>query len=117
MSVDTSYHERFLAEQLDDPDFRAEYDRAALEIAIVDRVIRTLDEVRAQTKLSKAQLARQVGMDPASIRRLFSSDANPTMRTVAALAAALDMEITIAPRVRTVAQPAPRSRPRRLASA
>ncbi len=56
-------------------------------------------------------------MDPASIRRLFTSEANPTMRTVAALAAALGMEITITPVARPVEQPKGRGRRRQLASA
>lgn len=117
MSVDTSYHDRFLAEQLADPDFRAEYDRASLEISMIDHVIQALDTLREEANITKAQLAREVGMDPASVRRLFTSEANPTMRTVAALAAALGMEITITPMARPVKHPKASRRPRQLASA
>jgi DNA-binding XRE family transcriptional regulator len=95
---DTSFHERMLAERLVDPEFRDEYDRARREIAQVDAVIRRLDELREEAKLSKAELARRIGRDPSSIRRLFSTRSNPELRLVASIAEDLGADIRIVAR-------------------
>jgi DNA-binding phage protein len=96
--IDTSRHRRFLEEQFADPEFRAEYEQAAAQIAQVDEVMATLDRLRVQAGRSKAALARQIGKDPAAIRRLFTAEVNPELRTIAALAAALGAEIRVVPR-------------------
>lgn len=96
--IDTSRHRRFLEEQLAEPEFRAEYEQAAAQIAQVDEVMATLDRLRIQAGRSKAELARRIGKDPAAIRRLFTAEVNPELRTIAALAAALDAEIRVVPR-------------------
>lgn len=95
----TDFHKRRLAERLKDPAFRDEYERAGREIAQVDAIMRELDARRIAVGLSKAELARHVGKQPASIRRLFSSEMkNPELKTVAALADALDADIALRPR-------------------
>jgi predicted nucleotidyltransferase len=48
--------------------------------------------------LSKAELAREIGRNDAVVRRLFTAQVNPELRTVAALAEALGAEIQIVPR-------------------
>lgn len=96
-TLDTSYHARYLSENLQDAEFRREYESAQKQIAQVDAVVRTLDNLRIQTGLSKAELARRIGKHPAAIRRLFSAEANPELSTIAALAIALDAEIRIVP--------------------
>ena len=98
--VDTSYHRRRLAGRLKDPEFRAEYERARAEIAQIDAIMRTLDDLREEAGFSKADLARQIGKDPASVRRLFTAQVNPELKTIAALAQALGAEIQIVPRGR-----------------
>lgn len=85
---------------MEDPEFRAEYERTRRELAQVNAVIRALDQLRGDAGWSKAELARQIGMNDASIRRLFTAEVNPELRTVAAMAAALDAEIRIVPRRR-----------------
>jgi transcriptional regulator with XRE-family HTH domain len=60
--------------------------------------MRELDRLRIAAGMPKAELARRVGKQPAAIRRLFSSQANPELETVAALAVALDAEIKIIPK-------------------
>lgn len=98
--VDTSYHRRRLAAGLKDPKFRAEYERARAEIAQIDVIMHTLDHLREEAGFSKADLARQIGKDPASVRRLFTAQVNPELKTIAALAQALGAEIQIVPRGR-----------------
>lgn len=49
-------------------------------------------------KLSKAALARTIGADPITIRRLLSSESvNPTLSTITEVAAALGMKVTLTP--------------------
>ena len=40
--------------------------------------------------MTKAELAREIGKNPASVRRLYAASANPELRTVVAIADALD---------------------------
>jgi len=94
-ALDASYHQRRLAQRLEDPTFRAEYERARTEIRQVDEVMRTLDSLRESAGITKAELARKIGKDPASIRRLFSSESNPELKTIVAMAAALNAKIEI----------------------
>jgi hypothetical protein len=99
--LDTSFYERLRAQNLDDPEFRAAYERAAREIAQIDAVIQTLDTLRADLGVSKAELARRVGRNASSVRRLFSaSGARPELSLIVSLADALDAEVRIVPRKR-----------------
>ena len=105
-SLNTSYHEKRLAKRLKDPAFSAEFDRASRQIAQIDAIMQSLETLRKQAGVSKAELARQIGKDPASVRRLFTSQVrNPELRTVAAIASALDAEIQIVSRRGSSARP------------
>jgi ribosome-binding protein aMBF1 (putative translation factor) len=98
--LDTSYHRRRLDERLRDPAFRAEYERTRRELEQVNEIVRRLDVLRMEAGLSKADLARGIGRNDAVIRRLFTAQVNPELRTVAALADALDADIRVVPRRR-----------------
>jgi ribosome-binding protein aMBF1 (putative translation factor) len=100
LAIDTTYRKRRLAERLRDPEFKAEYLQAQRSIAQVDSVMRSLDKLREDAGMSKAELAREIDKNPASIRRLFTSEVNPELKTIAAMAAALGAEIVIKPRKR-----------------
>jgi DNA-binding phage protein len=97
---DTGLHDRWLAEQLEDPRFRAEYERERREIAVIDDIVNALDHLRAKSGLSKADLAREIGKHPASVRRLLTAPGNPELRTIVAIADVLDAEIKVVPRKR-----------------
>lgn len=56
------------------------------------------DALRERHGLSKADLARPIDKDPAAIRRLLTASGNPELRTVVAIAEALDAEVRIVPR-------------------
>jgi ribosome-binding protein aMBF1 (putative translation factor) len=94
--LDTSLHERRLALRKRDPEFREAYERAAREIAQTDQVIRELDSLRVDLGISKAELARRIGRNASSIRRLFTaSHARPELPLVAAIADALGAEVRV----------------------
>jgi DNA-binding XRE family transcriptional regulator len=96
--LDTSYHKRMLSARMEDPVFRAEYERARREIDQVDSVIRQLDELREAAGLTKADLARHIGRDPSSIRRLFTAKGNPELTLVASIAEDLGADLRVVPR-------------------
>ncbi|HEX9031029.1 MAG TPA: helix-turn-helix transcriptional regulator [Streptosporangiaceae bacterium] len=87
-----------LARDMQDPEFARAYVTESVRIAAVDAVIGELDHARVTAGLSKAALARAVGAEPAAIRRLFSAaGANPTLGTLAGVAAALGLRVTLEP--------------------
>jgi DNA-binding phage protein len=97
-SQDTSFHDRFLAEQLKDPAFQAEFERQQREIAAIDSIVHTLDALREKQGKTKAELARAIHKNPAAVRRLLTASGNPELRTVVAMAAELDADVVIVPR-------------------
>jgi DNA-binding phage protein len=87
-----------LAEDLKDPGFLRSYVVESVHIATVDAMVNALNEARVGAGLSKAGLARAIGANPDAIRRLFTSrSVNPTLNTVAEIAAALGMRLTLEP--------------------
>jgi len=98
--IETGHHRRRVEERLEDPAFRAEYERTRRELDQVNAIMRSLDDLRLSAGLSKADLAREIGRNDAVVRRLFTAEVNPELRTVAALADALDAELQIVPRRR-----------------
>lgn len=95
---DTSFHDRRLARRLEDPEFRAGFEQKKREIAGIDAIVHKLDALREEQGMTKAELARAIGKNPAAVRRLLTASGNPEMRTVVAMAEALDAEVKIVPR-------------------
>jgi DNA-binding XRE family transcriptional regulator len=99
--LDTSYYTKRRQGWLADEDTRAEYERARHEIEQIDAVILSLDELREDAGMSKAELARRVGRNPASIRRLFTAEqARPELPLIISIANALNASVEIRPRSR-----------------
>ncbi|MGO1051605.1 helix-turn-helix domain-containing transcriptional regulator [Crossiella sp. CA198] len=87
-----------LAEDLKDPEFLREYITESVRIATVDAIVHAVDEALHRERLSKADLARAIGAQPASVRRLLSArNVNPTLGTIAELAAVLGLRLTLEP--------------------
>lgn len=87
-----------LVHDLDDPEFLREYVVESVRIATIDQVINELDEARKVANLSKADIARAINADPATVRRMLSSrQVNPTLGTLAEVAAVLGLRITVEP--------------------
>lgn len=95
-----TYHDRRLARRMGDPAFRAEFERELAQIRAVDEVVHQLDELRAAQGLSKAALARAIDKQPAAVRRLLTASGNPELKTVVAMAQALDADLVVVPRRR-----------------
>lgn len=93
--LDTSRYRRRRAKEFEDPVFAAEYRRTRGEIAQVDEVMRQLDALREASGVSKAELARMIGRNPSTVRRLFSAEVNPELKTIAAIAGALGARLEI----------------------
>lgn len=87
-----------LNRDLQDPEFLREYVVESMRISTIDAVVNAIDEAREAAGLSKAELARAIQKEPATIRRLLSSESsNPTLGTLAEVAAALGLRITVEP--------------------
>lgn len=87
-----------LAGDLEDPEFARQYAIESARVTTIDAVVNSLDEARVASGMSKAELARAIGSEPATIRRLFTQgQVNPTLGTVAEVAAALGFEIVVKP--------------------
>ena len=87
-----------LAQDLQDPQFLCEYVAQSIRIATIDRIVNELDAAREAAGLSKAELARAISSEPATVRRLFSAGhVNPTLGTLAEVAAALGMRVVLEP--------------------
>lgn len=99
MSVRSVYWDD-LVEDLRDPEFLRAYITESLRVATVDRLVHELDEAREALGLTKAQLARAISAEPAVVRRLLSpGPRNPTIGTLAEVAAALGLKIELVPMV------------------
>jgi len=105
--VDVGLHERRRARRMQDPEYRAAYERAARELAQTDALIRELDSLRTDLGISKAELARRVNRNASSVRRLFTaSQVRPELPLIVALADALDAEVRVVPRASKARQAA-----------
>lgn len=87
-----------LIDDLRDPELLRAYIVASVRIETIDRLVNSLDEARQASALSKAALARAISEEPSVVRRLLSpGHRNPTIGTLAEVAAALGMRITLEP--------------------
>ncbi len=78
------------------PEFAEEYQRAKVEIATMDTLVRQIERERSRAKLTKADLARRAGIPEESLRKLLTSPgANPTVATLERLAAPLGLQLAL----------------------
>lgn len=99
------------ARKLADPAVQERYERTRRTVAAIRQTLMRVDQERTQAGLTKAELARRVGANPATMRRLLSSgQQNPTLKTVLEICDVLGMEVTVAPKRQRLA--GGRTRPR-----
>lgn len=80
-----------LDEQLNDPEFREEWNRTALARAVSLRLIR----YRAAKGLSQTQLAKKIGVKQPAVARLEAGEKNPTWETLTRLSQTLGIEFLV----------------------
>ncbi len=76
---------------MDNPDFRAEYDKADAEF----RLIEALVQARTRARLSQAELARRLGTTQSAIARLEGGGVSPTLSTLRRYAEATGTRLEI----------------------
>lgn len=84
--------------RMTDPEQARAFAAELARIRTVDTVVNALDAHRTAAGLSKAALARAIGSDPSVVRRLLTATtSNPTLTTVAEVAAALGLKVELVP--------------------
>lgn len=80
-----------LNEQLKDPTFKREYDELEPEFAIINAII----DARKEMGLTQKQLSELTGITQADISKLENGNANPSLKTLQRLAAAMGKSVKI----------------------
>lgn len=83
---------QYLDEQLKNPAFKAEWDALEPEY----QIMRTVIEARKSNGLTQNELSARTGITQADISRLENGEANPSLKTMKRLAAALGKKLQIA---------------------
>ena len=83
--------DEYLAEEMKDPEFKAEWDALEPEF----QIIRAMIEGREARNFSEAELSEATGISPAEITRLGEGAANPTLGELKRLAAGLGMTLRL----------------------
>ena len=81
----------FLQEQLQDPEFRKEYEALQPEHAVVQAII----DARKNAGLTQKELSGRTGIAQGDISKLENGNANPSIRTLQRLAAAMGMTLKV----------------------
>lgn len=81
----------FLAEQLQDEEFRKEYENLQPEFDI----IRAMVDARTSQNLTQKQLAERTGINQADISKLENGTRNPSINLLKRLAEGMDMVLKI----------------------
>ena len=99
MVMRQSLFEQRLEENMEDPEFRANYQREMREIAQVQDLLACVDAAREELGLSKTGLARATRNHPAAIRKLLTSgEGNPTLRSFLSMLDATGLELKLVKR-------------------
>lgn len=81
----------YLAEQLQDEEFKKEYDALQPEFD----VIRAMIDARTSQNLTQKELAERTGINQADISKLENGTRNPTIKLLKRLAEGMDMVLKI----------------------
>ena len=81
----------FLNEQLQDPEFRKEWDDIQPEM----NVIRAMMEARISQNLTQKELAERTGINQADISKLENGTRNPSLKLLKRLADGMGMTLKI----------------------
>ncbi len=87
-----------LNDDMQDPEYRVAFEDEVTRIKAHDRILNTLNEAIVASGMTKRELARRVGMNESSLRRLLSARQNTTIKTLEPLALELGFELALVPR-------------------
>lgn len=82
---------KFLDEQLEDPEFKAEWDALQPECALVQAMI----DARKRTGMTQQQLAEKTGISQSDISKFETGGGNPSIKTLQRLAAGMGMILQV----------------------
>lgn len=83
--------QKYLDQQLEDPEFRKEWEALEPEYAIIQAII----DARKESGLTQKELAARSGIAQGDISKLENGNANPSIRTLKRLAAAMGKTLRI----------------------
>ena len=81
----------FLNEQLQDPEFRREYEALQPERAVIHAII----DARQKAWLTQKELSERTGIAQGDISKLENGNANPSIRTLQRLANGMGMTLKV----------------------
>ena len=90
-----SHDEAVIRELRDDPEFATEYLKAALEEADDPKTLLIALRHVAEARGGLAKVAHAAGIERESLYRALSSNGNPRLSTLAAVAKAMGLKITV----------------------
>jgi probable addiction module antidote protein len=91
----TSHDEAMVRELRENPDFAAEYLRAALEDAEEPRVLLVALRQVAEARGGVAKVAKAAGIERESLYRALSAHGNPRLSTLVAVTRAMGLKLTV----------------------
>ena len=83
--------EQALAEEMKNPEFKAEYEALKPEFAIIQAMI----DARKHSGITQKQLAEKTGIAQSDISKLETGSANPSLKTLLRLAAGMGMKLKV----------------------
>lgn len=81
----------YLNKQMENSEFRAEYEALEPEFSIIQAMI----DARKASGLTQKELAEKTGIAQADISKLENGSANPSLRTLRRLAAGMGMQLKL----------------------
>ena len=81
----------FLNEQLQDPEFKKEYEALKPEFSIIQAII----DARKNAGMTQKDLAEKTGITQGDISRLENGSANPSLKTLQRLAEGMGMTLKL----------------------
>ena len=85
-------YEKYKEELMQDPEFRAEYDKTRAEFEIMHALI----DARISSNMTQKELAIKSGVRQSNISRIENGTCSPTVATLQALAKGLGKQLIIA---------------------
>ena len=83
--------QKYLDQQLEDAEFRQEWEALEPEYAIIQAII----DARKETGMTQQELSARTGIAQSDISKLENGNANPSLRTLKRLAAAMGKTLRI----------------------